>query len=89
MPAYFLMINLRSSQSSKQVYLSRNGEHPIWVGGESAARATHKNGESALILQALCACKISALNEDWTTGMLPRTVRSVILGKETCPNPVA
>jgi hypothetical protein len=42
-----------------------------------------------LILQAFCAGKISALNEDWTTGMLPRTVRSVILGKETCPNPVA
>jgi murein DD-endopeptidase MepM/ murein hydrolase activator NlpD len=30
-----------------------------------------KNGESGLILQALCACKISSLNEDCTSEMLP------------------
>jgi hypothetical protein len=32
---------------------------------------TRKNGVSALILQAQSTCKISALNEDCTTGMLP------------------
>jgi SM-20-related protein len=42
-------------------------EYPI----SGYARATRKNGESALILQALCACKISALNEDCTSGMFP------------------
>jgi hypothetical protein len=29
-------------------------------------------GKSALILQVLCTCKISALNEKCTIGMLPK-----------------
>jgi monomeric isocitrate dehydrogenase len=32
-----------------------------------------RRGESALVLQAQSACKISALNEDYTSGMLPST----------------
>jgi hypothetical protein len=32
---------------------------------------TRTNGKAALILQALCTCKISALNEDYRSGMLP------------------
>jgi hypothetical protein len=36
------------------------------VSGAGITPTTHKKGESALILQALCACKISALNEKYT-----------------------
>jgi hypothetical protein len=34
-------------------------EHPIFANGAVIARAISKNGENTLILQALCACKIS------------------------------
>jgi hypothetical protein len=42
--------------------LSIGGEYPIFASGADYARATRKNGESALILQAQSACKISAWN---------------------------
>jgi hypothetical protein len=43
------------------------------VGGmdEPPPPPTRTNGESALILRALCARKISALNEECTSGILP------------------
>jgi hypothetical protein len=47
------------------------GDAPVFEGGVGGPLTTRKNGESALILQAQSACKISALNEDCTSGMLP------------------
>jgi predicted O-linked N-acetylglucosamine transferase (SPINDLY family) len=57
-------------------------EHPIFASGVGYARATRKNGESVLILQTLCVCKISAWNEDCTIGMLPIEMpRTLIISK--------
>jgi hypothetical protein len=47
------------------------GEHPICASGAGVVRATRTNGESALILRAHSARKMSALDEKCTSGMLP------------------
>jgi hypothetical protein len=43
----------------------------MFASGAGYACATRKHGERKLILQALCACKISAVNEECTNRMLP------------------
>jgi hypothetical protein len=50
---------------------AKSAQFPIFASGAGIARATRKNGESTLILRALCARKMSALNEKCTSGMLP------------------
>jgi hypothetical protein len=46
---------------------------------------TRTNGESALILQAQSACKISALNEDYTNEMLPKNINELMQRCLTLP----
>jgi hypothetical protein len=61
-----------------------DGSIPIFVSGGGGGRvhtqkrggvgppATRKNGKSSLILRVLCTRKMSVLNEDRTSGMLPQ-----------------